>query len=269
VPPIERWELPGGLSLATGGGSIDAEWWPENPRGLLAVGFPAGPDGRQILLNYIAVEPVVGGVRGYSELEDLPWELLDDRSRADGIDLSFVVTGFQNGATIEVRARVLPEEPGELVLTAGSARGAPEPDLCIVSATMGNMARLRTLELGRRVVHVSELRDRFDSWGFTPGRLFPLPDPPLARARPGDDEPLPVFGWPDGWDYRGEQRLVQYWRLEERPPGPAFVRVNARRTYWATQREIPGGPSIENFELQIPYRAGVPMMFGVLGDAHF
>ena len=50
--------FPGGFGHGNGG-----------PRGLIRIGSPTLPEGRYDLINFIAIEPVVDGVRGYSEME--------------------------------------------------------------------------------------------------------------------------------------------------------------------------------------------------------
>jgi hypothetical protein len=40
-----------------------------SPRGLLRLGYPVRPEHRYDLINFIAVEPIVRGRRGFSELE--------------------------------------------------------------------------------------------------------------------------------------------------------------------------------------------------------
>jgi hypothetical protein len=41
------------------------------------------------------------------------------------------------------------------------------------------------------------------------------------------------------------------------------ARVNARKTYWASQAAIPGGVAFENFELEAPFRPGQKLVFGI------
>src|SRR5579871_3988801 len=91
------------------------------PRGLLRIGYPIRDGGKAIgLINFIAVEPIVGGRRGFSELErsarddkpgrviwsgapDHPWEGMDSgqlsgAGRAERLTVTLHVEAFDNGA---------------------------------------------------------------------------------------------------------------------------------------------------------------------------
>src|ERR1700746_892950 len=59
------WGVRGGLLWAI----APAGFRPGEPRGFLRLGYPVLPNGRYDLINFIAVEPVVKGRRGFSELE--------------------------------------------------------------------------------------------------------------------------------------------------------------------------------------------------------
>ncbi|HTD68590.1 MAG TPA: hypothetical protein VK846_18870, partial [Candidatus Limnocylindria bacterium] len=66
------WGLRGGLQFAVPPGGF--RW--SGPRGLIRLGYPVLTNGGYDLINFIAVEPVVKGRKGFSELE---------RSRLDGV----------------------------------------------------------------------------------------------------------------------------------------------------------------------------------------
>src|SRR5688572_14302965 len=61
------WGLRGGLLFAIPPGGFT--WGDGGPRGLIRIGYPALTDGQYDLINFIAIEPVVGKARGLSELE--------------------------------------------------------------------------------------------------------------------------------------------------------------------------------------------------------
>jgi hypothetical protein len=67
-----------------------------------------------------------------------------------------------------------------------------------------------------------------------------------------------------GWHFAGRPG-THYWRAAKVPG--LVARVNARRTYWASEAPIPGGPSFENFELEAPWREGQAFTFGVSPEA--
>src|SRR5690242_4221533 len=66
------WGVRGGLLWAV----PPAGFRPGEPRGLLRLGYPVLPGNRYDLINFIAIEPIVAGHRGFSELE---------RSQLDGV----------------------------------------------------------------------------------------------------------------------------------------------------------------------------------------
>ena len=261
-----RWEVPAGISLATGAGTIEPAW-PENPRGLLSLGAPVGERGQQVLLNYIAAEPMVRGRRGYSELEHGPdgmpglrWHVRRVDTSNAALTIDFELDRFANGAAIAVRAEVTVDRPREVRLQPSELPGSAPVDSCDLSATMGNYAKLRRVRLGERVLRIDELRLNFMPNGFTPDMLFELPPSGVAVAIP-DEAPAPDTTSPEGWRYRGRRRVAQYWRTDGPPPPGAQIRLNARRTYWATRAPIPGGPAFENFELRLGARQA-PVVFG-------
>src|SRR6187402_136938 len=67
------WGLRGGLLFAIPPSGFT--WGDGGPRGLIRIGYPTLTNGQYDLINFIAVEPVVGKTRGLSELE---------KSRIDG-----------------------------------------------------------------------------------------------------------------------------------------------------------------------------------------
>lgn len=67
---------------------------------------------------------------------------------------------------------------------------------------------------------------------------------------------------PGGWAFDGKV-ATQYWRrYAGKAAGDLKVRVNGRTKYWATQADIPGGVSFENFEMVEPFRKGGELWFG-------
>jgi hypothetical protein len=100
----------------------------------------------------------------------------------------------------------------------------------------------------------------------------PVEDGPFLRpAAANPAEPfwgikggIGVGIWPTGGP-RGQGRTAtQYWRA---PAGRNLVaRVNARKTYWASQAAVPGGVAFENFELEAPFHPGQKFVFGITPD---
>jgi hypothetical protein len=272
------------------------------PRGLLCVyhselGLPAGH-----VINYIAIEPIVGGQRGYSEMErssldntqgkrlwvadtlsSVPPDpqpapkvrgRIVDVAGERALELFFYVEKFGNGAQPIVRARFYENRPDEVELAAYVARGSAVMSQCVLTATCGNYARLRNLRLKSRTVSAKELWPTFSGDGFAQPHDFDsaeldhLPNGDIyVEARPDEDGPAAAeyaAETPFGWKYTGLP-AAQYWRRPARAPLPRGLacRVNGRSTYYGTHSPVPGGIAFENFELIESFRSGAPQVFGV------
>ena len=272
-------------------GGIQVSLWPAGvegpgdggPRGLLRVGYPILEGGKSVgLVNFIAVEPVVNGHRGFSELERSETDKQPGRvfwtgetARAgaapdpgtirivEGVERLAVrmhTERFYNGAQVTVDLEIRADRPGELQLTTSSTSGSAKMETCTLTATMGNYARLRLLHLRDGVVQAGKVWPDFLGNEFTPDAFFPqerftrMPDGDLvvcATSDEADPHAVPPDPLAPGWAYRGSFPLTQYWR---RPKGQGNdldlkVRVNGRRVYWASHNSIPGGLAYENFDL--------------------
>ncbi|MFF5624505.1 hypothetical protein ACFY5A_04005 [Microbacterium sp. NPDC012755] len=287
-----RWGHPDGLQI--GIAPIPG------PRGLLRVFTPYLDHPRERLVNFVAVEPIVqgGSERGFSELEASSldpgqrgkrfWsadssDLAEQEPDAppargvidaiDGVETLTVWIGverFDSGADVRVRVRFRADRPHEVEL-AGFANAASAPlSHLILTATMGNWARLRRLHLAGRVVAPAELWPGFSGTGFAEHARFPLDaltrdgDAAIVSATGDEDDPWPVeysADTADHWRFLG-RRAVQSWRVDD--PHPALeALVNARWSYWASASPIPGGPAYENVEVVEPFRQGAALRFSV------
>ena len=270
------------------------------PRGLLRVFTPYLGHPRERLVNFIAVEPIPEGQtqRGFSELEPSSvdsgergkrfWSA-DDADAAesgvlsapsrgavevvDGVETLTVWIGverFDNDADVRVRVRFFADRPHE-VEVAGFANAASVPlSHLILTATMGNWARLRRLYLADRTVTAAELWPGFSGTAFTEHARFPLTvlsrdgDAAIVSATGDEDDPWSVEYSADTaahWRFVG-RRAVQTWRVDDPHPELEAV-VNARWSYWASASPIPGGPAYENFEIIEPFRQGAAFRFSV------
>lgn len=290
------WGLAGGLQFAlhpsgfTGGAG--------GPRGLIRLGYPTLTNGGYDLINFIAVEPIVRGVRGFSELEPSaadsrpgkrfwvgsetapnvnetptdPGELTPLPNGHEQLSVSVFIEPFQNGACVRLKLTQRSDAPGELQLTVDPQAGSVPIDSCILTATMGNKARARLLMLQDGPVSSLQLYPDYRDAGFAPHRIFPadqLPRTPNGDLLVGimndelDPSSVQPFGHPGGWDYRGF-KVIQYWRQPAAAISPQLVcAVNARFTYWMSRQPIPGGIAFENFELREPFRPGQTFTFGI------
>jgi len=291
------WGLRGGLQFGLHPATFDVRR-NGGPRGLIRLAYPVLPEGGYTLINYIAVEPVVGGRKGFSELEkssfdQLPGKLFwtGDAAKpavtsphldpgeletiAPGVEelsVTVFVEKFDHGAHVRLRLSQRSDAPDEVRLTVEAEPGSAPMETCILTATMGNQTRARLLFLDDGPVSSLQLYPDYRDQHFAPHRFFSLNR--LPRAANGDvlvalagdeDDPTQArpFGRPHAWDYLGA-KVTQYWRklAADVRPGLTCV-VNARFTYWGSERRIPGGISFENFEFREPFASGQSFVFGI------
>jgi hypothetical protein len=286
------WGIKGGIVVAL---------WPVSggPRGLLRVYSPHLGQPRGRLINFIAVEPIVGKSRGLSELEPskldrVPgkamWtgdEMADDAKpkppwqpargklfKSDGTELLtffLFVEKFNNGAQPVVQVTLRQDRPHEVSLKVFAAKGSAPMKACVLTATMGNYARLRNLWLKDEVAKSTLVwqNPHLNSWGFTShkhwdiDRLRSEGDGVIVAATPDEADPAGAKYAENvaaHWRYEGRPG-TQYWRAVKH--NGLLARVNGRVHYWASMAPIPGGISYENFELEAPFRAGQEFRFGV------
>lgn len=295
------WGLRGGIQVGLWPASLEGSG-AGGPRGLLRVGYPVlgSPllgdpllGGPQVgLVNFIAVEPTVGGRRGFSEMERGDSDGAPGRAfwtgqaggapdpgtvrtvgGAERLAVRVHVERFDNGAKPVVDLEIRADRPGELRLTVSSAPGGARMDECVLTATMGNYARLRRLWLREGALDAGAVWPGFAGDGFTEEAFYPCDR--LVRLPGGgpvvcatSDEADPRAAPPDPaaprWAYRGGFSPTQYWR---KPGGGDAdrlrVRVNGRRLYWGTRAPIPGGLAFENFDLVEPFSEGQAFVFGL------
>jgi len=270
------------------------------PRGLLRIYAPhLGHRGERVI-NFIAVEPVVSGqeARGFSELEmshldhvtgkrfwsaDSPKYIspknpkypakgvVQEQDGVQTLTIYIMVEPFQNGARVYLRLKFRQDRPYELGLAVFTTKDSRKLEYCILTATMGNYARLRRIYLKDSTPCSLELWHDFTGENFTPHASFPMSDMfqnkkghLLFIAAPDEENPENAeyapgtYYW---WKYKGK-KATQYWRCEK--PHPELVgTVNGRYMYWNSRFPIPGGVSFENFELKQPFQNGAEYWFGV------
>jgi hypothetical protein len=270
------------------------------PHGLLRIYAPYLGQPQDRVINYIAVEPTPRGKssRGLSELE---YSKLDSRrgkrfwsgNDADGVNVQapsipaagwleqvegveclrvFIqIEPFDNGAHVYLRLTFRAGRPHEVGLATFAHADSSPLDTCIVTATMGNYARLRRLQLAKRTMTPGELWPSFRGPQFTPHACFALNE--LERTTAGaalavaeSDEPHPADAKyaPEtrrSWGYVG-QPASQSWRIDN-PPPELKACVNGRLKYWNSSASVPGGLAFENFEFVAPFRQGQEYWFGV------
>jgi len=291
------WGVRGGLLWAIPPGGFRSSG---GPRGLIRLGYPISTNGGYDLINFIAVEPIVHGQRGFSELEQsaldqtrgkriwgvsetslastppqptlVPGQLSQPAPGVEQLEVTLRVEPFDNGARVRLVILQRSDAPDEIQLTVHAEPGGAALDYCILTATMGNLARTRLLWLKDEIVSSLRLYPDYTGDSFAPHRIYPLDR--LARSPSADalvavttneEAPAAVYPFPGRqlWHYGGG-KVAQYWK---KPRGTArddlHVAVNARYTYWQTRRPIPGGVAFENFELRERFYEGQVFTFGI------
>lgn len=265
------WGVPGGIAVGLAPLS--------GPRGLLRIYTPYLGQSIPRMVNFISIEPVVGGRRGQSELEQglqsgqtgLTFTASALQTTAQTLTLTITPEPFRNGARPQLTLTLDKQRPHELALTVHAAAGSAPMDSCILSATMGNYMRLRRLHLNDETVEAKALWPHFtpDRLGFAPWRAFGaerltrIGDEVQVSATPDETDPekaVYASTIPPHWRYQGKP-ATQYWRTKYHPKLRA--QVNGRDTYWGGHGAIPGGIAYENVELEVPFRPGQQLVFGV------
>ena len=264
------WGVPGGLAVG-----IDPA---DGPRGLIRVYAPFLGHGPGRVLNFTAVEPVVNGKRGYSELESSAIDgkpgLVFTASATVGrevLRVRFSGERFGNGARSVIEVRLRRARPREVEIAVNAAPGSARTSSCILTATMGNFARLRRIRLRDGVAVAGSLWTGSgpDPNGFFPHRKWPADRLPVSQGRvelaAAPDETDPAAATYDGsvdpwWRYTGIPAR-QVWRTRAVPG--LVARVNARSAYYGTNAPIPGGLAFENVEFEAPFRPGQVFTFSV------
>ena len=270
----------------------------DGPRGLIRLHYPILTNGGYDLVNFIAIEPVVAGRRGFSELEPSQLDGVNGKrlqvaglpglkpaegapssgrvkrlaNGAERLTVDVAVERFANGAHVRLQLVQLSARPDELELTVQAEPDSAVIEECILTATMGNKARARRLWLADGPTGSRQLYPDYREPDFAPHRFFGLDR--LGRNAAGDvvvaitnDEPDPaaveVAPAAAHWNYRGRP-VTQYWR---KPAGSwaadLRVAVNGRYTYWMSRHPIPGGVAFENFELREHFAPGQRVVFGM------
>jgi len=258
------------------------------PRGLIRIYAPylGQPIGR--VINYIAVEPIAAGKRSLSEMENSASDgkrgkviRVDagpsmERS-SDGTEimrLRLAIERLDNGGQPNIELIFRKDHPHEVLFRISAAPNSARMDACILSATMGNYARLRRLVLKDQVAEAAKLWPGFGVRangfeGFAPHRQWGLDRivvrDNLAEVAAMSDEPDPAHAEYASdvarhWRYLGSP-AVQTWKTA--PVKDLVVRVNGRCVYWGSRSPIPGGVAFENFEMEAPFIDGQEFIFAV------
>ena len=236
------WGIAGRLTFGIhpGGKKGDGE-----PRGLIRIYSPVLPGGKYNLINFIAIEPIVAGRRGFSEMETsrldrVPgkrmWMAADSgepgdvakiepgkitrlASGAEQLELTLRCEKFDNGAHVYLVITQRSDAPDEIELTVHAEPDSKKLEYVMLSATMGNKARTRLLWLADGPMSTQKLYPDFSGDGFAGTEVFGFRQ--LHRTADGDvlvaittDEANPAATKVAGMDdwYYGGKKVTQYWR---------------------------------------------------------
>jgi hypothetical protein len=273
---------------------------PEVIRGLITIYTPYAGQKPDEVLNFFAIEPIPKGEtgRGLSELEqsDLDkkrgkriWtsndnKALEPRSEkqpAPGIirvengeetlTVYFFVERFHNQANVYVKAKFYANNPYEVELTTYKQTDSRELENCIITATMGNYARLRNLYLKDEIKSSLKIWPDYTEHAFAPHEFIAHQQMitgkntyPYLIAAPDEINPQQAEyaeGTAKHWKYNGNP-VTQYWYCKD-PDDSLQGLVNGRIVYWMSHHLIPGGIAFENFEMKKKFKDGDRFVFGV------
>ena len=271
------------------------------PRGIIRVYAPyvIGGDHR---VNFLAIEPIVGGRRSLSELEHsalddtrgkriwftdvrhpspppLPeWSssrgrlgtLMVGGKKIETLTVYLNVEKLDNGAQPIIQVMFRSDRPNEVGFKVYAAKDSAKMESCVITATMGNYSRTRLLWLKDEVLDSRKIWPDYTGNDFVwtdeipARRMFKDKDGTLTIAiSPSESDVSDVSMPPGGWRFDGKVS-TQYWR---KYPGTAQkdlrVKVNGRATYWGSHAPIPGGVAFENFELIESFKPGIESWFGI------
>jgi hypothetical protein len=251
---------------------------------------------RYDLINFIAIEPIVAGRRGFSELERseldgvagkriqvessegisatnlVPGQLRIQNGGQEELEIGFRVEKFENGAHVRLVIRQRSDRPDEIRLSVFQEPDSAPLEYCILTATMGNMARTRQLWLDHDIVSSLKVYPDYRETAFAPHREYPLSrlhqtvaGGVLVALTNDEDDPAAIYPFPNSqlWHYAG-CKVTQYWAKDAAGiRNDLQVVVNGRYTYWGSSQPIPGGVAFENFELRERFQDGETSIFGI------
>jgi hypothetical protein len=281
----QRWGIRGHLQFGVYPGALSSSGT-GGPRGLLRIWYPALPQGKYCLVNFIAIEPVVAGHgKGFSELEKSedgkngkvivavgPATIEKLPRGGKALRLHLQVERFHNGAHISLILTQREKRPDELEFQIHAEPDSAPLKECTLTATWGNITRSRYLWLKDDRLDSRRVYRGYHASGFASDLILPLdrltvlPDRSAIVAMTTDEvDPASVYPaiGTDHFHYGGVP-VTQYWRKPRGADEPQLhVRVNGRRVYWNSHQVIPGGIAFENFELRSPFHEGEKFIFGI------
>jgi hypothetical protein len=226
---------------------------PQVIRGLITIYAPYASQKTDEVLNFFAVEPIPMGEagRGLSELErsdldnkrgkriwtsndDQALEPKDEKEVASGIisveneietlTVYLFVETFHNQVKVYLRVKFYANNPYEVEITTYKQKDSRELNNCIVTATMGNYARLRNLYLKDEIKSSKTIWHDYVEHDFAPHAFISKEQMIMGKngypyfiAAPDEKNPQEaeyVEGTANHWKYTGTP-AVQYWYCKD------------------------------------------------------
>ncbi|MCX6101159.1 MAG: hypothetical protein NTV92_07030, partial [Candidatus Bipolaricaulota bacterium] len=149
-----------------------------------------------------------------------PGRLTWPSAGVEQLDVTVRVEPFDNGARVRLVVSQRGDAPDEIQLAIHADPGSARIEYCILTATMGNLARTRLLWLKDEVVSSLKVYPKYQGDEFAPHHIYPLDR--LKRTAQGDivvavtndeDDPASVYPFPGRrlWHYGGF-KVTQYWK---------------------------------------------------------
>jgi hypothetical protein len=291
------WGIKGGIVVGIHPGRLS--WSDDNggPRGLFRLGYENA--GALRFVNFMAVNPVTrsgGNLRpngsemmkspsdGKAGIKFYPYpaDYLNHPDRYDkrpSADLAAEVL-FRNGRQIltwGIKTEKFPngtvcffvmsideKKPTEVRIVSYVLKGKSNVESLILSATFGNITRLRKAYMKKETIHTEDLFPKDYGRGFSPVELFGPHEIPKDRRGDlvfavGPDEKRPWETAP----YPHPTKLLQYYRKPQGSwTGDIRALLNARTKFWNSFKKIPGGNSYENIGIVEPFKNGQAFSYG-------
>jgi hypothetical protein len=212
-PPV--WGIHNGIVVGLWPASVEKGYAGDltgGPRGLLRIGYDY--KGTMYLINYIAIEPLVGDDMEFSEVSpsvvDGKWGKLfwaaDDTTggsfspyassrgtithpdklhpEVEELTLYVFMEKFLDGANPYLRLSIRSDRPGELGIEIFDHGRSAVMQRCALTATMGNYSRLRLLYLQNSVIDARKLFAGYHDIEFI--EKDPYPASQMLRNKNGD-----------------------------------------------------------------------------------
>lgn len=197
----------------------------------------------------------------------------------DEMTVLFRLSTFQyTEAKIYLIIVVNRNNPREIKISTYNQEEEANPlNFIVISATWGNLARLRDLYLGNRTVNARELfeGEELGNWCFYPrvgfgvDELIVDEEGTVTVYAGNDEEGEWIADLGNGAPYYDGEKFYQYWRKYAGSYSDELhVAVNGREKYFGGfvnpcgNKDITGGVSYENFEMIEEYYLGQTFWFG-------